>query len=132
MCGEYFGRAPTLRFGSAHSGLRFARCFARFAPPCASRKHSLPEGKTHKSWYRQPRKPTNPAHPKISLIRDSDNCVRCMEGPKGCVAPSEAKPRMHRPERSEGHAQIKKIMLILKIRLIRLIRGSDKKKRSPL
>jgi hypothetical protein len=32
--------------GSAHYGLRFARCFARFAPPCASRKTSLPEAKT--------------------------------------------------------------------------------------
>jgi hypothetical protein len=37
---------PLTTFGSAHSGLRFARCFARFAPPCASRKTSRPKAKT--------------------------------------------------------------------------------------
>ena len=31
--------------GSAHSGLRFARCFARFAPTCASRKNLAIEAK---------------------------------------------------------------------------------------
>ncbi len=34
--------------GSPHYGLRFARCFARFAPPCGSRKNLLPEAKPHK------------------------------------------------------------------------------------
>jgi hypothetical protein len=33
------GRAPSLRFGSPPSGVRFARCFARFAPPGGSRKN---------------------------------------------------------------------------------------------
>jgi hypothetical protein len=31
---NYLGVPPT---GSPHSGLRFARCFARFAPTCGSR-----------------------------------------------------------------------------------------------
>ena len=43
MTSYYFFWACPCFAGSAHSGLRFARCFARFAPPCASRKTSRPE-----------------------------------------------------------------------------------------
>ena len=65
-----------------------------------SRKPSLPEAKTHKSWFREPRKPTNPANPKISLIRDSDNRVRCMEGRS--VRSTERSEARNAPTRSEA------------------------------
>jgi hypothetical protein len=51
------GRAPTLRSGSVHSGLRFARCFARFAPTCGSRKNlatkaqKKPSGKVLRAFF---------------------------------------------------------------------------------
>jgi hypothetical protein len=40
---------PLTTFGSPPYGLRFARCFARFAPPGGSRKNLLTEGKKMKN-----------------------------------------------------------------------------------